>query len=232
VEPNIPHLNEKQAFVPGQTARIVQRRTSAYGFRSNGIAIIKSIQSTTILTMGQIGKGGGSMRSLSGTLLLLAAVGLAALPGGAGGASNAPEFAGGGPWFNTDGPLILAGLRGKVVAVDMWTGGCINCINTLPYVKRWDARYRSQGLVIVGVHSLEFAHEHSVEYVKNAIAREGIRYPVVMDNDFKIWNAYKNVYWPALYLIDKKGAIRYTHVGESEYDTTERTIVKLLAEPG
>lgn len=169
------------------------------------------------------------MRSLSGTLLLIAAVGLSALPG-ASGAAPAPEFAGGGPWFNTDAPLTLAGLRGKVVAVEMWTGGCINCLNTLPYVKQWDARYRSKGLVIVGVHSPEFAHEHSVEYVKHAIARQGIRYPVVMDNDFRIWNAYKNVYWPALYLIDKKGAIRYSHIGEGEYETTERTIVNLLAE--
>ena len=172
------------------------------------------------------------MRTLTGTLLLLAAVGLAALPGGAGGATNAPDFTGGGPWFNTEAPLTLAGLRGKVVAVEMWTGGCINCINTLPYVKRWDARYRAKGLVTVGVHSPEFAHEHSVEYVKTAIAREGITYPVVMDNSFKIWDAYKNVYWPTLYLIDKKGAIRYTHIGEGEYDSTERTIEKLLAEPG
>src|SRR5437588_1955203 len=140
------------------------------------------------------------VRSLTSTLLLLAAVGLAALPGGAGGASNAPEFAGGGLWFNTDAPLTLAGLRGKVVAVDIWTGGCINCLNTLPYVKQWDARYRSHWRVIVGVHSPEFAHEHSVEYVRNGIARQGIRYPGVMDNDIRIWNGYKNVYWPALYL--------------------------------
>src|SRR5437588_11972787 len=146
--------------------------------------------------------------ALTSTLLLLAAVGLAARPGGAGGASNAPEFAGGGLWFNTDAPLTLAGLRGKVVAVDIWTGGCINCLNTLPYVKQWDARYRSKGLVIVGVHSPEFAHEHSVGYVKNAMARQGIRYAVVMANHFRIWEAYKNVYWPSLYLSDTKGAIR------------------------
>ena len=171
------------------------------------------------------------MRYAFGTLLVIAAVGLAGLPGGAAGPTTAPEFTGGGPWFNTAMPLRLADLRGKVVAVEMWTGGCINCINTLPYVKRWDARYRAKGLTIVGVHSPEFAHEHSAAYVKRAIAREGIKYPVVMDNDFRIWNAYKNAYWPTLYLIDKKGTIRYTHIGEGEYDTTERMITKLLGEP-
>jgi thiol-disulfide isomerase/thioredoxin len=170
------------------------------------------------------------VRSLFGVLVVAAAVGLAALPGGAFGTSKAPDFIGGGPWFNTEAPLTLAGLRGKVVAVEMWAAGCINCINTFPYVKRWDAAYRSKGLVIVGVHSPEFQHEHAVGYVKAAIAREGLTYPVVMDNDFRIWNAYKNEYWPTLYLIDKRGTIRYTHIGEGEYDATERMIAKLLAE--
>ncbi len=171
------------------------------------------------------------MRYLFGTLLLVAAVGAAALPTGAFGTTKAPDLSGGGPWFNTDKPLTLADLRGKVVAVEMWTGGCINCINTLPYVKRWDATYRAKGLVIVGVHSPEFAHEHAAPYVRDAIARQGITYPVVMDNEFKIWNAFQNVYWPTLYLIDKKGNIRYRHIGEGEYDTTERMIAQLLAEP-
>jgi thiol-disulfide isomerase/thioredoxin len=163
---------------------------------------------------------------------LLLAVGVAALPGAAFDAHAAPEFAGGGPWLNTGGKtLTLAGLRGKVLAVEMWTGGCINCINTLPYVKQWDAKYRANGLVVVGVHTPEFQHEHSAQYVQQAIAREGIKYPVVMDNDFKIWDAYHNHYWPTLYLVDKRGMIRYSHIGEGEYDTTERMIGRLLAEP-
>ncbi len=171
------------------------------------------------------------MRSLVMTGFLLAAIGLAGQLGGAAGEVRAPDFAGGGPWFNTGGKaLAIADLRGKVVAVEMWTGGCINCLNTLPYVKQWDAKYRAQGLVVVGVHSPEFQHEHAVDYVRNAITREGIRYPVVMDNDFRIWKAYGNLYWPTLYLIDKKGVIRYNHIGEGEYDTTERTIAQLLAE--
>ena len=172
------------------------------------------------------------MRSPVLTAAFLAAVALVALPSGAVSATKAPEFAGGGPWFNTGGKaLTLADLRGKVVAVEMWTAGCGNCLNTLPYVKQWDAKYRAQGLVIVGVHSPEFAHEHSPQYVKDGIARLGIRYPVVMDNDFKIWDAYRNEYWPTLYLIDKHGDLRYTHIGEGAYDQTERTIAALLAEP-
>jgi len=171
------------------------------------------------------------MRYLLVTAALMAAVGLAALPGGAVNAAKAPDFAGGGAWFNTGGKVLtLAALRGKVVAVDVWTGGCINCLNTLPYVKQWDAKYRGKGLVIVGVHSPELAYEHSPQYVQDKIAKLGIQYPVVMDNDFRIWEAYKNAYWPTLYLIDKQGYIRYTHIGEGEYDQTERTIAALLAE--
>jgi thiol-disulfide isomerase/thioredoxin len=172
------------------------------------------------------------MRLLVIPALLCAALALTALSGAALNAHAAPDFAGGGPWFNTGGKaLTLAALRGKVLAVEMWTGGCINCINTLPYVKQWDARYRAKGLVVVGVHSPEFQHEHSQQYVQAAIAREGIKYPVVMDNNFRIWDAYHNAYWPTLYLVDKRGVIRYSHIGEGEYDTTERTIAQLLAEP-
>ena len=171
------------------------------------------------------------MRSVVIPLLFLAGVALSAGVGAATGTVQAPDFSGGGPWFNTGGKaLTLPGLRGKVVAVEMWTGGCINCLNTLPYVKQWDATYRAMGLVVVGVHSPEFQHEHAVDYVRAAIAREGIRYPVVMDNDFRIWHAYRNAYWPTLYLIDKKGVIRYSHIGEGDYDVTEKTIVRLLAE--
>ena len=172
------------------------------------------------------------MRHLLGLVLALMMLGLAALPGDAVSAIRAPDFIGGGFWFNTGGKsLVMADLRGKVVAVEMWTGGCINCLNTLPYVREWDAKYRAKDLVIVGVHSPEFQHEHSQTYVQRVIANQGIKYPVVMDNDFKIWNAYNNLYWPTLYPIDKTGYIRYTHIGEGAYDEIDRTIAQLLAEP-
>ncbi|HEX9533434.1 MAG TPA: redoxin domain-containing protein [bacterium] len=146
-------------------------------------------------------------------------------------AQKAPDFTGGGSWFNTGGQeLHLAALSGKVVAVEMWTAGCYNCLNVVPWLKTWNETYRSQGFTVVGVHSPEFAHERSAQYVRDAVAKLGIRYPVVMDNDFKIWNAYRNVYWPTLYLIDKKGLIRYSHIGEGAYEETERVIQQLLAE--
>jgi glutathione peroxidase-family protein len=100
----------------------------------------------------------------------------------------------------------------------------------LPYVKQWDARYRDQGLVIVGVHSPEFSYERSEEYVRKSVAKLGIRFPVVMDNGFRIWRAYNNVYWPTLYLVDRKGTIRYKHIGEGAYEETEQMIKRLLNE--
>ncbi len=163
---------------------------------------------------------------------LLGLVGLIVLPNVALGGAAAPGFAGGGQWFNSNSrALTLEALRGKVVAVDMWTAGCYNCLNTLPYLKQWDARYRDKGLVIVGVHTPEFAHEGSQQFVRDAIARLGIKYAVVMDNEYRIWNAYHNRYWPTIYLIDRKGQIRYSHIGEGEYEATERMIARLLAEP-
>ena len=143
----------------------------------------------------------------------------------------APDLTGGGPWFNTDGrPVTIASLRGKVAGVEMWTAGCENCLNVLPYLKQWYAKYHGRGFVVVGVHTPEFAHESKVAYVREAIARLGIAYPVVMDNDRRIWDAYHNAYWPSLYLIDKRGRIRYTHFGEGDYDVTERQIVDLINE--
>jgi thiol-disulfide isomerase/thioredoxin len=145
--------------------------------------------------------------------------------------ASAPGLSGGGPWFNTDGrPLSIGSLRGKVVGVEMWTAGCENCLNVLPYMKKWYTKYHDQGFVLVGVHTPEFAHEGQVQYVREAIARLGIAYPVVMDNNYRIWNAYHNNYWPALYLVDKRGQIRYTHFGEGDYDVTERQIAALIKE--
>jgi len=126
---------------------------------------------------------------------------------------EAPDIQGISAWINT-APLTMQALRGKVVLVDFWTYSCINCLRTLPYLKSWDARYRSKGLVILGVHSPEFGFEHSLGNVRAAVKRLGIRYPVALDNDFGTWNAYQNQYWPADYLIDRAGRIRDVHFGE------------------
>ncbi len=144
---------------------------------------------------------------------------------------EAPDFAGDGPWLNSR-PLSLTGLRGRVVLVDFWTYTCINCLRTLPHLRAWDARYRSDGLTIVGVHTPEFDFEHGTGNVRDAIARSKLRYPVVQDNAYATWNAWGNRYWPAKYLIDAEGRVRYAHFGEGEYEETEAAIRSLLAEAG
>ena len=144
---------------------------------------------------------------------------------------NAPGFAGISDWINSR-PLTMAGLRGKVVLIDFWTYSCINCLRTLPHVKAWDARYRKAGLVVVGVHTPEFAFEHVVSNVRRASKDLDVRYPVAIDNDYGTWNAYQNDAWPAEYLIDRRGHVREIKKGEGRYDETERTIRKLLGEPG
>jgi cytochrome c biogenesis protein CcdA/thiol-disulfide isomerase/thioredoxin len=147
---------------------------------------------------------------------------------------QAPEFTETEDWFNTPGdrPLSLAGLRGHVVLVDFWTYTCINCIRTLPYLKAWDATYRHDGLQVVGVETPEFSFEHDASNVANAIDQFGIRYPVVQDNEMGTWNAYGNEYWPADYLIDATGHVRYATFGEGDYGKTETAIRSLLAEAG
>jgi cytochrome c biogenesis protein CcdA/thiol-disulfide isomerase/thioredoxin len=144
----------------------------------------------------------------------------------------APSFTGIGQWINTPGerPLSIAGLRGKVVLIDFWTYSCINCLRTLPHLRAWDRTYRSQGLTIVGVHTPEFAFEQEEGNVRSAVKRLDLDYAVAMDNDFGTWSAYQNRYWPAKYLIDARGHIRYVHFGEGAYDTTESQIRALLAE--
>jgi cytochrome c biogenesis protein CcdA/thiol-disulfide isomerase/thioredoxin len=131
-------------------------------------------------------------------------------------------------WINSR-PLSLPGLRGKVVLVDFWTYSCINCLRTLPYLKAWDARYRSKGLVILGVHTPEFAFEHDLGNVRAAVKRLGVRYPVALDNGYGTWKAYANNYWPADYLVDQAGRVRHVHFGEGDYAKTERSIRLLLA---
>jgi thiol-disulfide isomerase/thioredoxin len=146
----------------------------------------------------------------------------------------APDFTDNERWFNTAGerPLQLQRLRGRVVLIDFWTYTCINCIRTLPAVKAWDKRYRRKGLTIVGVHTPEFAFERKAGNVKLAIAQNKIRYPVAQDNAYGTWNAWGNQYWPAKYLIDARGRVRYTHFGEGAYDETEDAIRALLGEAG
>jgi cytochrome c biogenesis protein CcdA/thiol-disulfide isomerase/thioredoxin len=153
-----------------------------------------------------------------------------ALPDG----GPAPQFVGTQDWFNTPGdrPLTLTGLHGRVVLIDFWTYTCINCIRTLPYLEAWDARYRSKGLTIIGVEAPEFPFEKDAGNVANAIRQFGIRYPVVQDNNLDTWNAWGNEYWPADYLIDKTGRIRYATFGEGDYTRTEAAIRALLAQAG
>jgi len=143
-------------------------------------------------------------------------------------ASAAPEFAPGN-WINSE-PLTLKSLRGNVVVVEFWTFGCYNCRNTLPSIKAWDARYRKKGLTVVGVHAPEFDDERKLENVRREVAALEIQYPVVTDNDYQTWRAYDVEAWPTIFVIDKYGRTRGTHVGEGAYDETEQLIQKLLAE--
>jgi cytochrome c biogenesis protein CcdA/thiol-disulfide isomerase/thioredoxin len=145
----------------------------------------------------------------------------------------APEFVKPTKWLTADGTdVTMQQLRGKVVLIDFWTYSCINCIRTLPYIEGWQKKYADKGFTVVGVHSPEFAFERVPSNVMKAIRDFGLTYPVVMDNDFGTWNAYNNEYWPAHYLVDAKGHIRFTHFGEGRYEDTERAIQLLLKERG
>ena len=143
----------------------------------------------------------------------------------------APSLDGAVEWLNSP-PLAREDLRGKVVLIDFWTYSCINCIRTLPYVRAWAEKYRDQGLVVIGVHAPEFAFEKKIDNVRQAVAGFKIEYPVAIDNDYRIWRAFDNSYWPAHYLIDAKGQIRYHHFGEGDYRETEEAIQDLLREAG
>ena len=145
---------------------------------------------------------------------------------------EAPDFLNGTKWLNTDAPVSLSELKGKVVLVDFWTYTCINCIRTLPFITSWYEKYKDEGFVVIGVHTPEFEFEKQTKNVESAIKQYKIHYPVVQDNEFAIWGAYNNRYWPAKYLIDVNGLVRYTHFGEGEYDTTEKNIQTLLKEAG
>jgi cytochrome c biogenesis protein CcdA/thiol-disulfide isomerase/thioredoxin len=143
----------------------------------------------------------------------------------------APELVGLTDWINSR-PLTLASLRGKVVVIDFWTYSCINCLRTLPYLKAWDAAYRRDGLVVLGVHSPEFSFERVPENVRTAARELGLRYPIGLDNGLETWKAFSNQYWPAKYFIDRAGHLRFVHFGEGEYERSEEVIRTLLAEGG
>ena len=132
-------------------------------------------------------------------------------------------------WINSK-PQSFSGLRGKVVLVEFWTFGCSNCRNVEPQVKQWHQQYVDRGLVIIGIHSPEFAYEKDIDAVTRYVRDHGIRYVVAVDNDFVNWNRFGNRYWPAMYLVDKRGVIRYVRVGEGGYDQTQRVIEALLKE--
>lgn len=144
---------------------------------------------------------------------------------------DAPEIRDIAAWVNSD-PLTLQQLRGKVVLLDFWTYSCINCIRTLPHLQAWYEAYKSDGLVIIGVHSPEFSFEHELPNVQNAVEEYELTYPVALDNNFSTWRAYSNRYWPASYFIDRDGKVRHTHFGEGDYAENEKVIRALLAEGG
>ncbi|RYX91412.1 MAG: cytochrome c biogenesis protein DipZ [Comamonadaceae bacterium] len=140
-----------------------------------------------------------------------------------------PPLTGAVEWLNSP-PLTAAELKGKVVLVDFWTFGCINCRNALPHVNEWYRKYRDQGLIVVGVHSPEFAYEKNIGNVRKALVDLGIGFPVAVDNNFSIWRAFGNNYWPAHYFVDAQGRIRFHHFGEGEYEKSEKVIQQLLEE--
>jgi thiol-disulfide isomerase/thioredoxin len=144
---------------------------------------------------------------------------------------QAPDFDGLTNWLNTPGYKSMKELEGSVVLIDFWTYSCYNCINTFPYVQGWHKKYANKGLTVIGVHAPEFGFEKKLENLKKAVKKRGLTFPIVQDNGFKLWRRYGNRYWPAFYLIDKRGKVRYSHFGEGRYKQTESAIVALLNEP-
>jgi len=175
------------------------------------------------------------MKASQALVLAIAAAGAVAAPLDVHGAmpieGRMPSLAGATGWLNSP-PLAPAALQGKVVLLDVWTYTCINWLRTEPYVRAWADKYKDQGLIVIGVHSPEFPFEHDPGNVRRAAGDMRIAYPIAIDNDFAIWNALSNQYWPALYLVDAQGRIRYHHLGEGNYEDSERAIQDLLREAG
>ena len=144
---------------------------------------------------------------------------------------NLPSFEGATTWFNSS-PLTPAGLRGRVVLVQFWTYTCINWLRTHPYVRAWAKRYKDKGLVTIGVHTPEFKFEHDLDNIQRAAKAMGVDWPIAVDNDYEVWRAFDNHYWPALYFVDSKGGIRHHRFGEGDYERSEMVIRQLLADAG
>ncbi|HET9129979.1 MAG TPA: thioredoxin family protein, partial [Terriglobia bacterium] len=176
---------------------------------------------------------GGAMTggAMTGTMAGGAMMSNKAHAGGAPIEGDFPSLEGAVSWLNS-APLMPESLRGKVVLVDFWTYSCINCLRALPYITTWYAKYKDHGLVVLGIHSPEFAFEKNENNVKRAVRDLGIKYPVALDNNYAIWQAFNNQYWPAHYFIDAKGHIRGHHFGEGNYDESEELIRQLLSEAG
>ena len=143
-------------------------------------------------------------------------------------APTAPELKSG-LWINSE-PLTLKSLQGRVVLIEFWTFACYNCQNTLPTIKKWDTQYRDKGLTIIGVHTPELDYENNIDNLRREVVKLGLKYPIVTDNDYSTWKAYGVEAWPTLFLLDKQGRVRWTHVGEGAYNETEAAIKNLLAE--
>ena len=202
-----------------------------------GILARVSTASTGGIEQALVGRLAGKSPNVSGAMMAQVPASGSAMkaadkaPGALPIEGNLPPLDGAGQWLNSP-PLTAQALKGKVVLVDFWTYSCINSLRTLPYVKAWAEKYRDQGLVVIGVHAPEFAFERDVGNVTKAMKDLGINYPVAIDNDFKVWRAFNNQYWPAHYFADAQGRIRYHHFGEGEYAESERVIQQLLREAG
>jgi thiol-disulfide isomerase/thioredoxin len=177
-------------------------------------------------------------RVIAAMFIAVAGIGMIGPPGQhMGAAAQLPiegklaSFTGATGWLNSQ-PLAAPGLRGKVVLVDFWTFTCVNWLRTLPYLRAWNARYKDRGLVVIGVHTPEFSVEHETENIRRAAQQMRVDYPIAVDNDYAVWRAFDNAYWPAVYIADSQGRIRYRHFGEGEYEMTEKAIQQLLREAG
>jgi cytochrome c biogenesis protein CcdA/thiol-disulfide isomerase/thioredoxin len=214
----IDKINPASANAPGMTMAM---SNSNMAMSNSNMAMSNSNMAMSNSNMAMSGGANGNAMAMS------AVHGAGDLPV----EGEIPSFAGATLWLNSP-PLTAEGLRGKVVVVDFWTYSCINCLRALPFVKSWYAKYKDHGLVIIGVHAPEFAFEKDPDNVRRAVKDLGITYPVALDNDYAIWQAFNNQYWPAHYFIDATGRIRSHHFGEGDYAGSEQTIRRLLADAG
>jgi cytochrome c biogenesis protein CcdA/thiol-disulfide isomerase/thioredoxin len=214
----------------GSTSRLEQSLLAALRPASQaqqGTMAMKAGASSGAMTGGAMTGGAMTARAMSGGAMSTSSAAASSLPI----EGEMPSLSGAVAWLNSP-PLTAQDLRGKVVLIDFWTYSCINCLRTLPYVKSWYERYKDHGLIIIGVHSPEFAFEKDVSNVQRAVHDLGITYPVAVDSDYAIWRAFANQYWPADYLVDAMGHIREHHFGEGDYDGSELAIRELLMQAG